>query len=54
MRRALIGYLRWSARRHWTVKVLTIFLILPVWMCWPTRDWDRLVDEVFLNQRWRG
>ena len=54
VRRALIGYLRWSSRRHWTVKVATMFLLMPVWLLWPSKsDWDKLIDEAFLNQRWR-
>jgi hypothetical protein len=46
VRRALIGYLRWLSRRHWSVKVLTIFLILPIWAFWPAESWNRLIEEV--------
>ena len=47
MRRALIGYLRWSARRHWTVKVATAFLVLPIYLQTPRRRWDAIVEEAF-------
>lgn len=48
MRQLLIRYLRWSARRHWPVKVMTIFLVLPIWVCTPGRAWDKMIEETFL------
>ena len=47
VRRALIGYLRWSARRHWSVKVLTAVLVLPIYALTPARVWDKLIEEAF-------
>ncbi len=43
----LIRYLRWSSKRHWSVKLMTVFLILPIWACTPAAAWDRMIEETF-------
>lgn len=47
MRTLLIQYLRWSAKRHWSVKVMTVFLVMPIFLVTPADEWDKLVKEAF-------
>ena len=46
VRGLLIRYLRWSAKRHWSVKVATAVLVLPIYALTPAKAWARLVMEV--------
>ena len=47
MRRALVGYLRWSRGRHWAVKLLTLILVMPVYLFSPARWFADVVEEAF-------
>lgn len=53
MRRALIWFLRWLARRHWGIKLIALLiLIIPIGgpvAVWPraARWWDGVVDEAY-------
>ena len=47
VRALLIRYLRWSSRRHWSVKLMTAVVLLPIWACTPTRAWERLMEDAF-------